>query len=84
MPNASNATESLLAKTKRLLRERGDDLSLTQIAKDTSLPVDWLRSFSCGRIGEPGVSRIEKLHNFLQEYHAAQRFYQRQPEKRAS
>lgn len=75
-------TESLLTRTQRLLSERGA-LSLRQISEGANLSLDWLRSFSCGRANNPSVHTLEKLHNFLTEYHAARRFQERS-EARAS
>ncbi len=76
-------TESLLDRTKKLLDARGD-MSLRQIAEETGINEHWLRSFSAGRADNPGVQRLEKLHNFLAEYLAAQRFQRRQSEARPS
>lgn len=83
MPNAPDATESLLAKTKRLLQERGE-LSLREIAHGAGVGHQWLRSLCYGAIAEPGVTKLEKVHNYLTEYNAAQRFKLRQGEARAS
>lgn len=77
MANAPDVTESLLAKTKRLLQERGD-LSLRQIAQEAGVGHQWLRSLCYGAIEEPGVTKLEKVHNYLTEFRAAERFKQRQ------
>ena len=84
MANVLDLTESLLDRTKKLLDARGDEMSLRQIAVETGINEHWLRSFSAGRADNPGVQRLEKLHNFLAEYHAARRFQQRQSEPRAN
>lgn len=77
MTNGSDFTESLLDRTKKLLDQRGE-LTLRQIAEGAGVGHEWLRSFLYGnRIKDPGVSRLEKLHNFLTEYQAAQRFQKR-------
>ena len=82
MANVSDVTESLLARTKRLLDERGE-LSLREIAEAIDVSHDWLKSFACGRAGNPGILRLEALHTYLVEYHAAKRFQER-TEARAS
>jgi hypothetical protein len=77
MEEQPNATESLLVRTKKLLNQRGD-LTLREIATGAGVGHEWLRSFAYGnRIKDPGISRLEKLYNFLTEYHAAKRFQQR-------
>jgi len=81
MANVLDLTESLLDRTKKLLDARGE-ISLRRIAVETGINEHWLRSFSAGRADNPGVQRLEKLHAFLVEYHAAQRFKQRQDEAR--
>lgn len=84
MESVSDSTESLLERTKKLLGQRGD-LTLREIAEGAGVGHEWLRSFLYGdRIREPGVSKIEKLHNFLTDYQAAQRFKLRSDEARAS
>lgn len=82
MRSASDATESLLTKTKRLLQERGD-LSLREIAQGAGVGHQWLRSLCYGAIKEPGVTKLEKVHNYLIEYRAALRFKDRPVEVRA-
>lgn len=84
MPDVSNSTESLLSRTKKLLAQRGA-LTLREIAEGAGVGHEWLRSFVYGdRIKDPGVTRLEKLHNFLTDYHTAKRFNERKPESRAS
>lgn len=83
MTDVSNATESLLSRTKKLLAQRGE-LTLREIAEGAGVGHEWLRSFAYGeRIKDPGVTRLEKLHNFLADYQASKRFEQRKPEVRA-
>lgn len=83
MTNVSDSTESLLSRTKKLLQDRGE-LNLRQIADGAEVGYEWLRSFAYGeRIKDPGITRLEKLHNFLAEYQAAKRFRKRE-EARAS
>ena len=83
MPDVADTTESLLARTKKLLTQRGD-LSLRQIAQGAGVGHEWLRSLVYGAIEEPGVTKLEKVHNYLVDYQAAQRFAHRQPEARPS
>jgi transcriptional regulator with XRE-family HTH domain len=77
MPNVTDSTESLLDRTKRLLRERGD-LSLREIAEGAGVGHQWLRSIVYEAIEEPGVTKLEKVHNYLVEYQAAKRFQERE------
>lgn len=64
MPRAVHATESLLVRTKKLLDERGE-LSLREIAEGAGVGHQWVRSLVYGRIHDPGITRLEKLHAFL-------------------
>lgn len=59
----ASPTESLLQRTLRLLRE--DRRSIAQLHKDTGLEYHWLRKVRSGEIRNPGVERIEQLHNAL-------------------
>lgn len=84
MTDVPDSTESLLSRTKKLLAQRGA-LTLREIAEGAGVGHEWLRSFAYGdRIKDPGITRLEKLHNYLTEYHAAKRFNERQGEARAS
>ena len=82
MTEQSDTTESLLSRTKKLLDARGD-LSLREIADGAGVGHEWVRKLVYGGIDDPGVKRLEKLHAFLSEYHAARRYQQRH-EPRAS
>lgn len=84
MADVPNSTESLLSRTKKLLAQRGE-LTLREIAEGAGVGHEWLRSFLYGgRIKDPGVTRLEKLHNYLSDYEAAKRFEHRKPEARAN
>lgn len=83
MANVIDLTESLVDRTKKLLKSRGRSLTLHEIAEALELSEHWLRSFASGRANNPGIQRLEKLHNYLTEYHAAKRFKERQGEARA-
>jgi hypothetical protein len=82
MVDQSNATESLLERTKRLLDERGPT-PLREIAEGAQVSLDWLRSVSCGRAKNPGIQPLERLYGYLLDFHAARRF-ERRSEARAS
>lgn len=82
MPNVPDQTESLVSRTKNLLAQRGD-LSLREVAKGAGVGYEWLRKFAYDLIEEPSANRIERLHNYLADYQAAQRF-KRDAETRAS
>ena len=73
---ATDSTESLLIRTKKLLDARGDT-ALREIAEGADVNLDWLKSFSCGRASNPGVLTIEKLFAYLTEFYAAKRFEKR-------
>ena len=83
MASVPDLTESLVVRTKKLLRARGRGLTLREISEATQINEHWLRSFASDRADNPGVQRLEKLHNYLTEYHAAQRFKERREEARA-
>jgi hypothetical protein len=76
MPNEPDLTESLLTRTKRLLADRGDT-PLREIAEGAEVEMEWLKSIAYGRIKNPGVLTLEKLHAYLIDWHAARRFQQR-------
>jgi hypothetical protein len=80
MRKVPDATESLLSRTKTLLELRGD-LTLRQIAEGAGVGHEWLRGLVYGAIKDPGVMRLEKLHAFLSDYVAAQRFEQKRQKK---
>jgi hypothetical protein len=82
MAHVTDSTESLVARTKKLLADRGDT-SLQAIAIGAEVSPHWLRSFSCGRATNPSVLNVEKLYAYLIELHAARRF-ERRSEARAS
>lgn len=83
MQDVPDSTESLLSRTKKLLAQR-DGLSLRQIAEGAGVGHQWVRGLVYGAIKDPGVSRLEKLHNFLADYQASKRFELRKTEARAS
>lgn len=73
MEEQRDATESLLDRTKKLLSDV-EGLTLREIANGAGVGHEWVRKIAYGGIDDPGVKRLEKLHAFLTEYHAAKRF----------
>jgi hypothetical protein len=62
---------SLLQKTVDLLGKC--DLPLPKIAVMSGLGYEWLKRLKRGEIPDPGVNRIEKLHDFLASRIASRR-----------
>lgn len=54
---------NLLDTTIRLLN--ASDKTLQQIANDTGLKQRWLYNLAAGKMKDPGVTKIELLHNYL-------------------
>lgn len=54
---------SLLQKTRELLD--ACDLPLTEIANMSGLGYEWLKWFKREAKKDPGIKRVETLHNFL-------------------
>lgn len=42
-------------------------VTLSQIAQDTGLLVSWLSAFSGGKISDPGIQKVQKLHDYLSQ-----------------
>lgn len=57
--------KNLHARTKELLENRPRGMTLDIIADEAGVKRDWLRSFSAGRIRNPGVETVQTLHDFL-------------------
>lgn len=55
----------LLDDTITLLKQRPAYLELKQIASDLNIPISWLSQFNRGLIDDPGVKRIQALHDYL-------------------
>jgi transcriptional regulator with XRE-family HTH domain len=51
----------------KLLMDRSRNITYLDIANQTGLTVSWLRSFARNKIEEPGLSKIERLTNYLKE-----------------
>jgi len=61
-------SEPLLARTLRLLEET--DLTYRQIAGGAAVDMEWLAKFKQGRIDEPGINKVQRVHDFLVAYAA--------------
>jgi len=55
--------ESLLSRTLRLLR--ATKLTYRQVADGASVDTEWLAKFKQGHIKEPGVNKVQRVHDFL-------------------
>jgi hypothetical protein len=58
-----DSVEPLLARTYRLLDASG--LSYRAIAAGSGQDVNWVAKFVQRAIGEPGVSKVQAVHDFL-------------------
>lgn len=50
-------------KTLSLLK--ATPIPLRTIARDNDLSVDWISRFKRGVIPEPGIGKVQKLHDYL-------------------
>lgn len=55
--------ESLLDRTYRLLDS--SDLTYSQIAEGSRVDINWLSKLKQRAIDEPGVKKIQSVHDFL-------------------
>jgi hypothetical protein len=55
----------LLEKTVELLLNC--DMPLVEIATKSNLGYEWLKKLKAGAIPDPGVNRIQALHDFLSQ-----------------
>lgn len=58
-----DVTEPLLDRTYRLLA--GTKLTYQQIADGAKVDINWLAKLKQRRIDEPGVNKIQAVHDFL-------------------
>ena len=62
-------TPSLLSQTREMLRQvygRGSNgLTAKEIAAGAGVGVKWLEGFVQERTKDPGVTRVQRLHDFL-------------------
>jgi hypothetical protein len=59
---------SLIQQTQALLKKRlANELSLRQIAEmsDGAVEYEWLVKFAGNKVKDPGVNRVQSLHDFL-------------------
>jgi hypothetical protein len=55
----------LLARTKGLLEKKGRKLGFQRVADESGLGYEWIRQLYRGAIHDPGVRKVEALHNYL-------------------
>lgn len=55
----------LLDETLMLLKHRSATLELKQIAKDIDVSINWLSMLNKGKIENPGIVLIQRLHDYL-------------------
>lgn len=58
-----NVTEPLLKTTYRLLE--ASPLTHEEIATGAGVGFDWLSKFNQRRIAEPGIGKVQAVHDFL-------------------
>ena len=64
-------TQNLLERTYQLLD--ASTLTYAEIADGAGVDINWLAKFKQRAIGEPGVSKVQGVHDFLTERHPAPR-----------
>ena len=52
-------------ETRRLLLERPPSLSFRAIAEATDLGVEWIRKLAYDDSIDPGVKKVQRLHDYL-------------------
>lgn len=55
----------LYKKTIELLNST--DKSMSDISKNTDVGLRWLYDLKAGRFGDPGVNKIQRIHDYLAE-----------------
>jgi hypothetical protein len=60
--------ETLLESTYRLLD--ATDLTYRQVASGAAVDMNWLAKFKQRAINEPGVGKVQRVHDFLAAYEA--------------
>jgi transcriptional regulator with XRE-family HTH domain len=61
-----DSVEPLLSRTQKLLKVAR--LSYGKIAEGAGLDKNWVAKFCQGNIGEPGVTKVQAVHDFLSGY----------------
>lgn len=56
---------TLLDQTLELLANRPKDLTLRQIAEGAKVDFEWLSKFSRELIDDPGVKKVQAVHDFM-------------------
>lgn len=54
----------LLDTAIELVRARGE-MTLRQVADGAGVDFEWLSKFSRGEIADPGVQKVQRVHDFL-------------------
>jgi hypothetical protein len=67
------SNKSLVTETLELIGQRGSDLSLREIAEGAGVGHEWLRKLVYSPPSDVGVRRVEAVHRFMSDYHAARR-----------
>jgi hypothetical protein len=68
-----NAQTNLLDTTLALVSRRGElvsdatgkGMTLRELAEGAGVDFEWLSKFSRGEITDPGVSKVQRVHDFL-------------------
>lgn len=58
-------TQNLLERTYQLLDS--SELTYSEIADGAGVDINWLAKFKQRAIGEPGISKVQGVHDFLSE-----------------
>jgi hypothetical protein len=59
----------LLERTKALLTKLHGHFSYQDIADGSEVDREWLSKFARGEIPEPGVNKVQRVHDFLSRAH---------------
>jgi hypothetical protein len=70
--------EPLLDRTYRLLD--ATDLTYRQVAAGADVDMNWLAKFKQRAIAEPGVGKVQRVHDFLIAYEGIRVHRDTQPE----
>lgn len=55
----------LLARTQDLVKNAPRDVTYTKMAEAIGCSVAWISRFADNKIPDPGVRRVQRLHDFL-------------------
>jgi hypothetical protein len=68
-----DARMQLLERTQELLKKRLETHSLQRIADESEGAVDayWLTKFASGKVADPSVNRVQRLHDHLSKRRSA-------------